>query len=261
MSFFNPFGSSGGTGPTPTPTGDASITHDIESNQTVGGVNTGSTFLKGTAIEDIITAMLVKDIAPTMTLSVVPSSGIKEQGTSFTLTRVDVSITPNSASELTKIQIFKNGTLLTTVDCTSSKTSYSVTLSTNINSNTTIKAVLTYKDSSGVSKTIEKTQNYTFSPAIYYGALSDESFITTDNIVSLTKDIKDSKANTESFNTANQLMVYAYPTTYGVLSEIIDVSTGYKLSWEKKTVSIDNITYYVYYSKICKVSNYKVSFS
>lgn len=247
--------------PIPTPTGDANITHDIKSNQTVGGVNTGSTFIKGTAIEDIITAMLVKEIAPTMTVGLVPTAGVKEQSTSFTMTRVDIAITPNSAGQLKTIQVLKNGSILTTVNCTNTKTTYNIIVSTNISSNTTIKVILTYKDSTGVTKSIEKTQSYTFSPAIYYGALADESAITDTNILSLTKIISNTKINTVTFNTVNQLMVYAYPTTFGELTEIKDVNMGYKLTWDKKTITIGTVNYYVYYSKICKVSNYKVGFS
>ena len=79
--------------------------------------------------------------------------------------------------------------------------------------------------------------------------------------MTLTKVISNTKANTETFNTINQLMVYAYPTTFGELTEIKDVNTGYKLTWDKKIVSINKINYYVYYSKICKVTNYKIAFS
>ena len=247
--------------PTPTPTGDASITHDIKSNQTVGGVDSGSTFIKGTAIEDIITTMLVREIAPTMTVGLIPTAGVKEQGTSFTMTRVNVTITPNSASQLTSIQVLKNGSSLTTVNCTNTKTTYNITVSTNISSNTTVKVIFTYKDSTGVTKSIENTQSYTFNPAIYYGALADESAITDTNILTLTKVISNTKANTETFNTINQLMVYAYPTTFGELTEIKDVNTRYKLTWDKKTLTIGTVNYYVYYSKICKVTNYKIAFS
>ena len=205
--------------------------------------------------------MLVREIAPTMTVGLIPTAGVKEQGTSFTMTRVNVTITPNSASQLTSIQVLKNGSSLTTVNCTNTKTTYNITVSTNISSNTTIKVIFTYKDSTGVTKSIQNTQSYTFNPAIYYGALADESAITDTNILTLTKVISNTKANTETFNTINQLMVYAYPTTFGELTEIKDVNTGYKLTWDKKTLTIGTVNYYVYYSKICKVTNYKIAFS
>ena len=56
-------------------------------------------------------------------------------------------------------------------------------------------------------------------------------------------------------------MVFAYPKSYGELASIVDTSTSYKLTWTKTTITINSIDYYVYYSGVCKVTNYSIKFS
>lgn len=232
----------------------------LKVNKPVGGIANNTFYNEGTPIEQILRDMLVIEIAPTMSVGLTPSAGLKEVGTSVTLTKVTINLTPNTASLVDTIDIYKGSSWLGTVGCTSA-TSYSFSTNTVISDTTAIKAVLNYKDSAGAAKTLSVSATYTFTRSSYFGALSTADDITEANILTLTKKLIGGKGTTQKFTTDNQLMVYAYPASFGDISSIVDTATGYSLTWTKTTVTIDGVKYNAYYSSIGKVTNYNVRFS
>jgi hypothetical protein len=240
--------------------GSSTLTEEINPNQTVGGVSSSNSYPVGTSLEDIIRDILVKEIAPTMSVTLTPASGYKESGTTVELTKVSVSITKNSASSIENIKIYNGSSLIKTITGSSS-TSYSATVSESITEDTDINVVVTYKKSTGSSATISNTSSYKFTYKNYSGVLSTVADVTSANIKELTSTLVGSKSQTVSYTTSNQLMVFAYPASFGDLTSIVDTSTGYSLTWTKKTVTINKVSYICYYSDIGKVTNYKVKFN
>lgn len=246
---------SGGSG------AEAILTNKLVANQSVGGVTSGTEFAEGTTLEEVLTSILVKEIAPTMSIVLTPAAGTKENGDSFNLTNVKCTVVLNSASAITEINVYNGSDLVATAECEAGTLVYNIETDVEISSTTTIKAVLSYKNSSGADKTLEATGKYTFTDASYVGVLSTESDITEANIKALTKKLVGSKGYTNKYTTENQIMVYAYPKSFGELTSIKDTATGYTLTWGSKEITVNGLTYIVRYSSPGKVTNYNVQFS
>ena len=212
--------------------GDASITEDI------------ATIAKDTTLTQLAKRMFVKEMAPTTTFTA-SGSGVKEVGTSVIPT---LTLVINSTGTGTPVSIaFYNGsTLLDTQDYVAGTNSYSYTMESAITSNATVKGVLNYKKSDDTAATVEKTASYTFVMASYYGAVTTAP---TDKagIVALTKNVKNTKAQTATFNLSNQRSCYCYPASFGNLTSILDSNNfQYIGSYTKTTVAVDGVDYNVY---------------
>lgn len=224
--------------------GDAEITEDITTNIEVGGVPSGSTIEEGTTLTQLAKRMFVKEMAPTTTFTA-SGSGVKEVGTSVTPT---LTLVINSVGTGTPVSVeFYNGsTLLDTQEYVAGTNSYSYTMESAITSNATVKGVLTYKKSDDTAATVEKTASYTFVMASYYGAVTTAP---TDKvgIVALTKNVKNTKAQTATFNLSNQRSCYCYPASFGNLTSVKDGNNfEYINSYTKTTVAVDGTNYNVY---------------
>lgn len=223
---------------------DASITEDITTNIEVGGIPPGATIAKNTTLTQLAKRMFVKEMAPTTTFTA-SGSGVKEVGTSVTPT---LTLVVNSTGTGTPVSIaFYNGsTLLDTQEYVVGTNSYSYTMESAITSNATVKGVLNYKKSDDTAATVEKTASYTFVMASYYGAVTTAP---TDKagIVALTKNVKNTKAQTATFNLSNQRSCYCYPASFGNLTSIKDANNfEYISSYTKTTVEVDGVNYNVY---------------
>ena len=224
--------------------GDASITEDITTNIEVGGIPSGATIAKNTTLTQLAKRMFVKEMAPTTTFTA-SGSGVKEVGTSVTPT---LTLVINSTGTGTPVSIaFYNGsTLLDTQEYVAGTNSYSYTMESAITNNATVKGVLNYKKSDDTAASVEKTASYTFVMASYYGAVTTAP---TDKagIVALTKNVKNTKAQTATFNLSNQRSCYCYPASFGNLTSIKDANNfEYISSYTKTTVAVDGTNYNVY---------------
>ena len=224
--------------------GDASITEDITTNIEVGGIPSGATIAKNTTLTQLAKRMFVKEMAPT-TIFTASGSGVKEVGTSVTPT---LTLVINSTGTGTPVSIaFYNGsTLLDTQEYVAGTNSYSYTMESAITSNATVKGVLNYKKSDDTAATVEKTASYTFVMASYYGAVTTAP---TDKagIIALTKNVKNTKAQTATFNLSNQRSCYCYPASFGNLTSVKDGNGfEYLQSYTKTTVEVDGVNYNVY---------------
>jgi hypothetical protein len=115
-----------------------------------------------------------------------------------------------------------------------------------ITDNATVKGVLKYKKSDNTDSTVEKTATYTFVMASYSGAVNAAP---TDKagIIALTKNVKNAKGFTGTFNLSNQRSCYCYPASFGNLTSIKDANNfEYISSYTKTTVDVDGTTYNVY---------------
>ena len=223
--------------------GDASLQSAVTSNLAVGAIASGTTLAQGTTFTEFVQKLLITEIAPTTTFTA-SGSGVKEVGTSVTPT---LTLTISSAGTGTPVSIkFYNGsTLLDTQAYVSGTNTYTYTMSA-VTTNTTVKGVLEYKKSDNTNASIEKSATYTFVMASYYGAVTTAP---TDKagITALTKNVKNTKAQTATFTLSNQRSCYCYPASFGNLTSIKDANNfEYISSYTKTNVTVDDVSYNVY---------------
>lgn len=224
--------------------GDAETTKDITSNTEIGGITSNTTIPEGTSITSFIEKLLIKEIAPTITFSA-SGSGVKEKNTTVTPT-LTLSITDKGTATPVAIKFYNGDTEVSSQTYEEGTNSYSFTLAAAIGTDTTVKGVLEYTKSDATAASLEKTASYTFVGASYYGAVAAAP--TTDvEVKTLTKNVKNTKAQTATFNLANQRSCYAYPAAFGNLTSIKDANNfEYLGSYTKTTLTIDEESYNVY---------------
>lgn len=225
--------------------GDASLETDITANVDVGGITNGTLIANGSTFTEVMQKLLVKETAPTTTFTA-SGSGVKEVGTSVTPT-LTLVINSKGTGTPTAIKFYSGSTLLDTQAYVSGTSSYSFTMATAITDTTTVKGVLEYKKSDGTTTaTVEKAATYTFVMASYSGAVTSAP---TDKagITALTKNVKNSKGFTTTFNLNNQRSCYCYPASMGNLTSIKDANNfEYISSYTKTNVTVDGVSYNVY---------------
>lgn len=224
--------------------GDSSLTADVTANMTVGAIASGTTLPEGTTLTEFIQKLLITEIVPTTTFTA-SGSGVKEVGTSVTPT-LTFTITASGTGTPTAIKFYSGSTLLDTQSYVSGTDTYTYMMDA-ISDTTTVKGVLEYTKSDGTTTaSIEKTATYTFVMASYYGAVTTAP---TDKagITALTKNVKNTKAQTATFTLSNQRSCYCYPASFGNLTSIKDANNfEYLSSYTKTTVAVDGVDYNVY---------------
>lgn len=253
------------------------LSSNLTATVSVGGVQTGDTFETGTSTEEVLRKLLVKEVMPSISISLSPAAGIYHKGEPVILKSISYRVNSGTASALSSLSITDGkNKLVEIVDVTSG----SKTLSNTYTANTEFTGTLMYLDKSGTPRSLTTKANYTFLDYSYIGAISTglsandipafaeealpiiESKLTAANIKGLTKKLLATPANEHTFTTnVGEFMVFAYPASYGNLSEIWD--SNYRLTDfenNNKLITIDGISYKVYYSGIVELSNYKVKF-
>lgn len=224
--------------------GDSELTADVTSNLAVGAIPSGTTLPEGTTLTEFVQKLLITEIAPTVSFSA-SGSGVKEVGTSVTPT-LTLTISSTGTGTPTAIKFYSGSTLLDTQSYVSGTDTYTYTMDA-ISATTTVKGVLEYTKSDGTTTaSIEKTATYTFVMASYYGAVTTAP---TDKagITALTKNVKNTKAQTATFTLSNQRSCYCYPSSFGNLTSIKDANNfEYLSSYTKTTVAVDGVDYNVY---------------
>ena len=231
-----PYGGGGG--------GDSSLTADVTSNMAVGAIASGTTLPEGMTLTELVQKLFITEIAPTTTFSA-SGSGVKEVGTSVTPT-LSLTISSVGTGTPTAIKFYSGSTLLDTQSYVSGTDTYTYTMDA-ISTTTTVKGVLEYTKSDGTTTaSVEKTSTYTFVMASYYGAVATAP---TDKagITALTKNVKNTKAQTATFTLSNQRSCYCYPASFGNLTSIKDANNfEYLSSYTKTNVDVDSVSYNVY---------------
>lgn len=224
--------------------GDSSLTTDVTANLTVGAIASGTTLPEGTTFTEFAQKLLITEIAPTTTFTA-SGSGVKEVGTSVTPT-LTLVINSKGTGTPTAIKFYSGSTLLDTKTYVEGTNTYTFTMESAVTTTTTVKGVLEYKKSDNTDATIEKSATYTFVMASYYGAVTTAP---TDKagIIALTKNVKNTKAQTATFTLSNQRSCYCYPASFGNLTSIKDANNfEYLSSYTKTTVAVDGTNYNVY---------------
>ena len=225
--------------------GEGALTANVTSNLAVGAIPSGTTLPEGTTFTEFAQKLLITEIAPTTTFTA-SGSGVKEVGTSVTPT-LTLTITASGTGTPTAIKFSSGSTLLDAQTYVEGTNTYTHTMSEAITENTTVKGVLEYTKSDGTTTaSVEKTATYTFVMASYYGAVTTAP---TDKagITALTKNVKNTKAQTATFTLSNQRSCYCYPASFGNLASIKDANNfEYLSSYTKTSVTVDGVAYNVY---------------
>lgn len=223
--------------------GGGGTIRDVTANLTVGAITSGTTIPTGTELTEFLERLLITEIAPTTSFSA-SGSGVKEKGTTVTPT-LTLTITSKGTGTPTSIEFYNGSTLLDTQSYVDGTNTYTFNMSA-ISDTTTVKGILRYNKSGGATASVEKTATYTFVYASYYGVVSTAPATEAD-VKAMTKNVKNTKAYTTTFNLTNQRSCYAYPASFGDLTSIKDANNfEYLSSYTKTTLTVDTATYNIY---------------
>lgn len=247
----------GGTG------GSSTLSADITSNVEVGGVPSGTNFVEGTNLEDIIKKILVKYLPPTATFTITPSNTLKLFGDTITSETMKVVVTKKS-NDITEIAFKADSTVLNTLTSgvnNGGTFSYTYTPSTPIDNTVTLSV-----DVKDGEQTVTKSIKITFCYPTYYGTVADSvASMTASDIQGLDKRVAvNNKAMTWSGISMDYgKLCYAYPKSFGALTSIKDANNvDYINSYTRTEVTLtengNSVVYYCYLlTDAAGVSNFK----
>ena len=150
----------------------------------------------------------------------------------------------------------KDITTQTLTDCTlTDNTIRTATYDSDITANKTF-TLAANDGKNNVSKSI----SYTFVNP-YYTGVSTTGTLTETDVTALTKKVVVKGTQTVNYTTSQSYMVFAYPSSYGAISSVID-QNGFNVtdSFVRKTVTVNGVNYYVYVSNKCSGS-YTIKFN
>ena len=247
----------GGTG------GSSTLSTDITSNVEVGGVPSGTNFVEGTNLEDIIKKILVKYLPPTATFTITPSNTLKLFGDTITSETMKVVVTKKS-NDITEIAFKADSTVLNSITSgvnNGGTFSYTYTPSTPISNTVTLSV-----DVKDGERTVTKSIKITFCYPTYYGTVADSvASMTASDIQGLDKRVAvNNKAMTWSGISMDYgKLCYAYPKSFGALTSIKDANNvDYINSYTRTEVTLtengNSVVYYCYLlTDAAGVSNFK----
>lgn len=228
--------------------GGGQITQPLTATVEIGSVTNGKTYAKGTEIEQIIRDMLIKYLAPAVTLTTTPATKLYDIVTDSIDTILLKAAVTKKTNPVTKVAFYVGDTLLnevTTGVASGGNFQYQYTPATAIRSDVTFKATAT-----DGKQTSTSTYNIKFVAKSYYG-ICDANVSDPDETIikSGTGNLKDTRTLTYSGITTNWGKVfYAYPKSFGALTYIKDEinNINYFDSFQRSDVTIDGIAYYCY---------------
>ena len=140
----------------------------------------------------------------------------------------------------------------------------------NITCNITIKDSrrLTIEVTDEVDSIVTTSTNvFNYIYPYYHGVANESTLLNGEFIKTLTKKVEAKGTKSISYTTNNQRMVFAYPTSYGKISKILDANSFDVTSTFTVTtitlIALDGTTqsYYVYANNPSTVENFTMHFS
>lgn len=228
---------------------NGALTEDLTATQEIGSVTAGKKYLKGTPLETIIRDMLIKEVAPSVVLTLAPATElydiVAEEVAEIKLT---AKITKGTYDPTT-VSFYVDGVKVSEseVDLRVGNTyAFTYTPATPIKKDTIFKVIVTDGKLSGQSsKTIKFVANS------YYGTVGDTVSDPDESIIKALANtkLKDIKKLVYGGITMDYgKVVYAYPKTLGDLTSIKDEKNNinYTASFAKTSATVDGIDYNVY---------------
>ena len=196
----------------------------------LGGIGIGSTFEEKT-MQEMFDMLLYPYMLPSISLSTNPNGIVREYGNNISSIVLTANVTKKS-NDIVKIEYYKNGSIIHTNSTPSSGSGTdSYTDSTGINNNTTYMAKV-YDDKSSSTSSVTHTYVY----PMYIGNISNLNPTETD-IKAMTKLIKVKGNQSNSYTISSSRFCFAYPSSYGNLTSILDPNGFEMLSSFTKTTS------------------------
>lgn len=229
----------------------------------LGGISAG-TDLNGLSVKEVLNKLLYPYIEPTVSVTITPNGGIYEQGNYQTVTDIEVVITKKT----------KKITLLRVLD--GDEVIYSTQSSIENGGTFNIPLYIPVKkDGSFTIEVLDEmntivrvnTNAFNYIYPYYYGVAKENTSLNGDFIKALAKKVEAKGEKTLSFTTYDQRMVFAYPTSYGELSKILDANnfdvTNTFTVTTVDVVALDETTqpYYVYANNPSTVEQFSMKFS
>lgn len=213
----------------------------------IGSIVNGKRYPKGTDLEQILRDILIKEVAPSVALSLTPSTAlydvIADEVTSIKLT----AAVTKGTYEPTRIDFYA-GDVKIHEETISSAGAYAFTYTPEapIKVDTTFKAVVTDGKLTG-----QNTKAIKFVAKSYYGTVADTVSDPDEAIVKALENsvLKEAKKLSYGGITMDYgKVVYAYPKSMGDLTSIKDEKNNinYTASFAKTSAVIDGINYNVY---------------
>ena len=254
-----------------------------------GGITVGTTLTAETTFHDFVDRLLNPVLYPTWTDPSVTmtaysttlyaiGSTVAARSIGLTFDTGEITLNGvkqnNRAGDANKYKVATSGAATEkSVEVESNASSYSLSMPTFTRAtkgNVIVTGTVYYDegaqpiDSSGANYetplatgSVSASQTLEFIVPFYYG-VSNTS--TISSLTGLSTSVQKKGTRTFNFNQNNQYAVVAYDSTYGSLSKITEVSTGYNVtsSWQKYT-TIDNFIYYI--QKVPQTTGGNVSFT
>ncbi len=255
------------------PAGDSTAKYNYTTNIEVGGVPVGTSIHDSDLLADLVKQMLVTTYYPTFTAPTasltysadtnveVKSTIAAKTGTvgynagAITLQGVKQN---NRGGAATKYYLSTSGADTEYSSSSTSSGTFNVSaLTRSTKGSITITAKVDYaqgpqpKDSNGddystplAAGSVTATKTINFIQAFFYGKSAST---TVSNFTGLTKSVTTKGNKTFKFTTNNEHMVFAYDSSYGNLTSILDPNSFEVISgWTKSTLTVDGFSYYVY---------------
>lgn len=233
--------------------GGAVLEQTLTVSNPIGMATNGKTYPAGTSLEVLLRDMLIKEIAPGLTLSIVPSTTLYDVVEDRISTIKMRAVVTKNTYPLSKVEFWLDNTMKQSTSITAAGTyEYDVSFSPATNSNFTVKAVV-YDTKTGTPMSTTKSISVKFVGKSYYGTVGADVGEPTEAIIKSLQNriLKDTKNLTYSGITMSYgKVVYAYPAELGNLSSIKDIPNNIQYwpnSFTKVTVNVDSIPYNVYY--------------
>lgn len=228
---------------------ELSTTYSITTSVAVGNLAKGTT-VNG-SVKDLLD--LVFGTPTTISnLTLTAASGSFEKGTTKSLTKAVVKVGKGTAKTLDKIEIKSGSKVLASITSVVEGNNTITIPSTNITSDTTITALLTYDTNNSKST----TASYSFFFYSYYGAVASNASVDNITYTSLTK--KNGKTSLK-VTMSNQCAVLAIPGTVTTIKDENNFDCTGNFSKTTKTItnSLGASTSYTVFKLITPVSGTK----
>jgi len=207
--------------------------------------------------------LLYPYVAPAITLTSTPSTGVREFGNTSASVGLTATTTKNT-EDITRVRFYRGSTMIHEVPTPNA--SGGVETHTD-NTELAVSTTYTARVFDGTQETISNTRTYTFVYPYLYG-VDDPAKPASEMYADFTKSITASGTKTFSFSPTSQVYYFCYPASYGTLSSIKDPNNFETISdWTLRTENITGLdataqSYNIYeFNNITTQSGYNYTFT
>ena len=221
---------------------DSVTTADIVSNVTCGAIKPNSRVKSGSSLQSCMEQLLVEALAPSVSISAVISDGqtattVREKGVPVNATSINATVTKKTSD--IKSVVWSGGIVHTESSPSTSTKTYTQS-KTGIEETTTFTVTATDIDGRVGKNSLTLTFVDAMRKLIIDGNKTID-VVTEDDILACDKLLKTKATFTESYTVDGLKIGLAYPSSYGNLTQIVDVANNSNIISGFKTTTM-NIT-------------------